>query len=273
MVNKIIQSIRSIILTDPRRLFEQDRARLNEPFVIQGGNRRAVLLIHGWTSVPYEVRRLGLFLNERGYTVAGPMLRGHGTVPKDLENVRWSEWLADMEKEYLALREQHAKVYIAGTSIGANIAVLIAAKHPDVAGLVLMAMPYKFKLERTAQHFARLMSLFKKYNKKFYPPTFGVSTTITRLIAYQSYPIRSAFEAFGLIKRSRMALKNIKQPVLALQSSHDHMVVKNNLEIIFRELGSKNKSKRYVAKAYHTFVSDIKNEQVFEDILGFLEKN
>ena len=273
MTEKIIKSIKHTFIPDHRLIDPEERRLVAEPFYFPGQNDKAVLLIHGWTSVPYEVRRLGLFLNGRGYTAAGPVLRGHGTVPKDLETVRWTEWLADMEQEYLALKAQYANVYIAGTSIGANIAALLAEKHADVAGLVLMAMPYRFKLERLAQGFARFASLFKKYNKKFYPPTFGVSTTITRLIAYQSYPIKSAFEAFELIKRSRVALRGIKQPVLVLQSSHDHMVVKDNLEIIFRELGSGKKAKRYVAKAYHTFVSDIKNEHVFEDILDFLEHN
>lgn len=273
MVNRLIKSIRSVVLADPKKLFEEDRARLNEPFFFLGTRQQAVLLIHGWTSVPYEVRRLGVFLNEHGYTVAGPMLPGHGTVPKDLENVPWTEWYDSMKKEYLVLSENHEKVYIVGTSIGANIAVLIAEQYPETAGLVLLAMPFRFKIERVTQGFARIMGWIKKYNKKFYPPTFGSRTTITRLISYQSYPITSAFEAFELIKRSRLALKNVRQPVLAIQSSHDHMVVSNNLELIFQRLASERKTKRYVEKAYHTFVSDIKNGHVFEDILEFLEQN
>jgi len=30
---------------------------------------------------------------------------------------------------------------------------------------------------------------------------------------------------------------------------------------------------RYIKKAYHTFISDVKNENVFQDILDFLDAN
>ena len=35
----------------------------------------------------------------------------------------------------------------------------------------------------------------------------------------------------------------------------------------------KIKKKEYVPRAYHTFISDIKNEHVFQDILEFIEEN
>lgn len=273
MVNEIYKKVKRVLLADPELLYKEEKDLIKKPFYFQGTNKKAVLLIHGWTVVPYEVRRLGMYLNENGYTAAGPMLRGHGTEPKDLENIKWNDWLHDIKKAYRELKETHDKVYVAGTSVGANLAALLASEEPDVSGLILMAMPYKLKLERTVMFLAKLNLLFRNYNKKYYPPTFGVSTTITRLISYQVYPIRSAIETFDLMEYSRAKLGKINQPCFISQSTSDHIVARNSLEKIYAQINSKVKQKKYIKRAYHTFISDIKNEGVFEDILNFLNEN
>lgn len=272
-IKKIYKKAKSILFADPELLYKKDRRLTSQSFAFSGGNEKAVLLVHGWTSVSYEVRRLGVFLNENGYSVHAPMLAGHGTVPKDLEGVKWTDWLSDLQAEYCEMKKKYQKVYIGGTSIGSNLAVMLAKNNPDVTGLILMATPYKIKLEKLMYYFAKTHLFFKKYNKKFYPPTFGVSTTITRIISYQTYPVASALETFDLVRISRRYLKNIHQPCLILQSTHDHLVSKKSAEKIYAKISSKKKKIRYIEKAYHTFISDIKNENVFEDILNFLDEN
>lgn len=277
-VKKIFRKTRSVLFADPQSLYKKEQHLLNKPFYFKGSNGKAVLLIHGWTSVPYEVRRLGKYLNENGWTVYGPMLKGHGTVPKNLENIKWSEWVKDAERAYKKLKENHTQVYIGGTSIGANIAMLLAKKYPEVSGLILMATPYQMKfekmgLEKIITVFLKIMRIFKKYNKKFYPPTFGSRTTITRLISYRSYPIDSVFEAAKLVKKSIENLSKIDQPCFLLQSSSDCIVGKDSLEKIYAQIGSKIKKKKYIKRAYHTFISDVKNEDVLAEILKFLNEN
>lgn len=273
MVKEILKSVKSILFADPNLLYEEERHLANQPFYFKGTNEKAVLLIHGWTSTPYEVRRLGRYLNESGYTVSAPMLRGHGTIPKDLENIVWTDWLEDIEKEYQNLKKEHLKVFLGGTSIGSDLAAQLAVKQPDVSGLVLMATPYKLKLEGLAVSAAKFLSKFKNYSKKIYPPTFGAATTITRLISYQTYPIKSALETFDLIKATREIFPRVTQPCFVIQSASDHILDKKSLENIYQKISSAKKKKKYIKRAYHTFISDIKNEQVFEDILNFLEEN
>lgn len=273
MVKKLYRKVKSVLFADPELLFKEERHLVNKPFYFTGENGKAVLLIHGWTVVPYELRRLGQYLNENGYTVAAPLLKGHGTVPKDLESVRWTDWISDVGRAYDELKKTHREVYVAGTSIGANLAAVLAKNKPDIAGVVLMAMPYKIRLERLAVLFAKIMGLLKKYNKKYYPPTFGVATSITRIISYQTYPIKSALETFELVKVTRKILPEVKQPCFVLESTNDHITARGNLEMVWKALGSKNKKKKYIKRAYHTFISDIRNEGVFEDILEFINQN
>ena len=48
-------------------------------FLLEGSNRKAVLLIHGYTGTPSEMLPLGNYLNQLGYTVLCRRLPGHGT--------------------------------------------------------------------------------------------------------------------------------------------------------------------------------------------------
>ncbi|EKE25561.1 MAG: hypothetical protein ACD_5C00119G0005 [uncultured bacterium] len=271
---KAAGTAKNLIFADPQLLYKQQRHLVNEPFFFHGKNGKGILLVHGWTSTPYELRRLGEYLNEGGYTVLGIQLTGHGTVPKDLEGVKWTEWLNDVEKGFEELKKTCDVIYIGGTSIGASLALNFAKKNSEVAGLVIMAAPYKMKAEKVALFVARmLVRMKKKYRKKFYPPTFGLSTTITRLISYQSYPVKSVLEAFECVKEARTNLSKVTQPCFILQSTHDHIVSTDSLEDFYSQVGSKIKKKKYIEKAYHTFISDIKNKHVFEDILNFLNEN
>lgn len=281
MVQRIIQfagkaakKASNILFADPGLLYKEERHLVNQPFFFDGTNGKGVLLVHGWTSTPYEVRRLGKYLNENGYTVSGIQLTGHGTVPKDLEGVACEQWIADVQEGVAKLKQSCGKVFIAGTSIGGNLAMISAAGNINVAGIILMATPYKMRYEPVALFFVKLaLRLKKKYRRKFYPPTFGLSTTITRLISYQTYPVASVLEAFEAVKEARVKLPSVTQPCLIMQSTHDHIVAKNSMENIYACIGSRVKEKKYIDKAYHTFISDIKNKHVFTDILEFLNKH
>lgn len=272
-IKKIFNTAKSVIFFDPRTLFGEEKHLLNEPFYFEGNNGKAILLIHGWSTTPYETRRLGVYLNENGYTVYGPMLSGHGTVPKDLEGIHWTVWFSDVEKAYLELQEKHSQVYVAGTSIGASLAILLAEKYQNISGLVLMATPYKLRLEKIVEFFVKIFGKFFKYKKKFYPPTFGKSTAVTRLISYQTYPLSSVLEAAEVVKTARKNLEKIVQPCLLLQSSSDHIVSRGSMNEIYNRINSKIKNKKYIKRAYHTFISDIKNESIFQDIFNFLDEN
>ena len=194
---KLAEKARDIVFADPKLLYKKQRHLVNQPFFFVGNNGKGVLLVHGWTSTPYEVRRLGEYLHGAGYTVLGVQLTGHGTVPKDLESVKWQQWNQDITAGYEKLKLTCEMVYVGGTSIGASLAMIFAKEQPDIAGLILMATPYKMRLERTGLFGAKILMLFKnKYRRKFYPPTFGLSTTVTRLISYQTYPVSSVLEAY-----------------------------------------------------------------------------
>ncbi len=63
-----------------------------EPMVVEG-NRVGVLILHGFTGSPWEVRPIAERLARSGRTIALPVLAGHGTHVDDLDATSWNDWL------------------------------------------------------------------------------------------------------------------------------------------------------------------------------------
>jgi carboxylesterase len=61
---------------------------------LQGSERRAVLVLHGLTGSPWEVRPLGEALAARGFHVEAPLLPGHAGAPEALGFVTWRYYLS-----------------------------------------------------------------------------------------------------------------------------------------------------------------------------------
>ena len=94
-----------------------------------------MLLLHGWTGYTGRLAYLGEKLAAAGYTVRLPRLPGHGTNVRDLLACTWKDWLRKAVDEFVELRAQSDMVYVAGASMGAILAIMLAAQFqiPRVA--------------------------------------------------------------------------------------------------------------------------------------------
>ena len=86
----------------------------------------AVSAGHGLSDAPYSLESVGRLLHERGFHVVWLRLPGQGTIPGDLRDVDWEDWMAATA---LALRHAAAgapgkPLYVAGYSTGAPLALL-----------------------------------------------------------------------------------------------------------------------------------------------------
>ena len=73
----------------------------------EGRNARTgVLLIHGLTGTPAEMRYVGKALARRGYTVSGMQLAGHCRAESDLLATGWRDWYGSVESAYQRLAER-----------------------------------------------------------------------------------------------------------------------------------------------------------------------
>src|SRR5438477_6307703 len=88
------------------------------------GGRDGVLLIHGLTGTPNEMLLLGKGLHRAGFTVSGMQLAGHCGNQDDLLATGWRDWYASVENSAHKLRSRVDRVYVAGLSMGALLALL-----------------------------------------------------------------------------------------------------------------------------------------------------
>ncbi len=253
--------------------YYQDLNIINKPFHFRGTSDVCVVLVHGWSSTPYEMRVLGEQLQEQGFGVDAPLLSGHGLRPECLENVTWQQWVRDVQKAVTRVKKQYKKVYVGGMSIGGNLSLHVAADNDDVDGLILMSTPYKMRYEKLGLCLAYMTRPFINYKKKYYPRVLNSEPSITQLISYQRYPISSAFEAFEAIKQTHGKLHKIKQPVFLIQPEKDHLIAKNSVFEIYKRLSSQQKEMRLIKKASHNFMGNGKHKQVFDDVVSFVKQN
>jgi carboxylesterase len=113
-------------------------------FLLRGG-RAGVLLIHGLTGTPMEMRLLGKGLNRAGFTVHGMQLAGHCGNVDDLLATGWRDWYRSVVEAAQRLRGEVDHLFVAGLSMGALLALKLAADHPDqVDGLGLYGTTFVY---------------------------------------------------------------------------------------------------------------------------------
>ncbi len=106
-------------------------------FHLRGG-RAGVLLIHGLTGTPTEMRYVGNCLQRAGFSVLGVHLAGHCGDVDDLLATGWHDWVASVSEAADRLREDVDHLFVAGLSMGAVLALKLAIDRPaQVDGLGL----------------------------------------------------------------------------------------------------------------------------------------
>lgn len=109
------------------------------------GDRRGVLLIHGLTGTPMEMRLLAKGLNNAGYTVYGMQLAGHCGDVDDLLATGWRDWYASVEEAADRLLAKVDHLFVGGLSMGALLSLKLAAERPgQVAGVGVYGATFRY---------------------------------------------------------------------------------------------------------------------------------
>jgi carboxylesterase len=245
-----------------------------EPFFLPGTSRRlGCLLIHGFTGTPKEMRWMGEYLSARGYPSLGIRLAGHGTQPHDMIRCLYTDWLASVEDGHALLRDWTERVVLIGLSMG-GVLSLLASTRLDAAGVVCMSTPYALPPDPRLK-FINQLSLVKPFIPKGnLPPGAGWfdQEAWKDHISYPENPVRNIGELNKLLAEMRLALPEVRVPVLLIHSADDGYVLPANAEKVFAALGSLNKEKVYVSGSGHVITRDAARQQVFEHALDFIER-
>ena len=244
-----------------------------EPFFFPG-SRTGCLLIHGFTGAPKEMRWMGEYLFEQGFSALGVRLAGHATHPDDMIHSRWTDWLASVEDGYHLLRGAADRIYFAGLSMGGVLALLMSTRL-DTKGVIAISTPYRLR-EDWRLNYINLFSKVKPYlPKSNEPPGSGWfdKEAWKDHVSYPENPVRSIGELNKLIIEMRNALPKVNVPVLLVHSKDDTYVPPENLERIYAELvNARDKTKLYVTGSGHVVTRDAARQQVFEAAANFIHR-
>ena len=109
------------------------------------GGRSGILLIHGLTGTPMEMRLLGKGLNRAGFTVHGMQLAGHCGSTEDLLATGWHDWYASVEQAADSLLGKVDHLFVGGLSMGALLALKLAAERPrQISGVGVYGATFRY---------------------------------------------------------------------------------------------------------------------------------
>ena len=230
-------------------------------FTLQGG-KTGFLLLHGFTATTAEVRPLGEALHAAGHTVSAPLLPGHGTHPDDLNKVHWQDWVHTTQSEYEKLSAKCDEVWVAGESMGGLLCLLLAAKHPEIKGILLYAPALDIPKLRKAYVF----QYFLKYVAKS-KPNDGLLWK-----GYNVYPLKGAVQLLKLQKQTHKALSRVTQPTLAFFSEKDATVALSAINLIKEKLGSKELELVILKESSHVILLASEQQKVIDHTLKYVAK-
>jgi esterase/lipase len=142
--NQAIERPLEADVVEDRAPFELVPARGRCPRASDGRHRKAALLLHDLGGTPYEMRDLGRALADRCYLVRAILLPGHGTVPGDLLDADYRQWIEATRSGVASFAGEAEQLVLVGFGLGAALAVhealsTPAQADPALGGLVLLA--------------------------------------------------------------------------------------------------------------------------------------
>lgn len=232
------------------------------------GGKVGVLLLHGLTATTSEVRPLAHALHEQGYTVAGPLLPGHGTNPHDLNLVTWRDWVWTAVQSYHHLCTVCDTVFVGGESTGAMIALHLASRYPEIAGVLCYAPATKLMISQTDIMRIYAASSFVPWA----PKKKGKSNPQWQ--GYRVNPLRGVMALLRLQKEMESRYYAIHQPMLIMQGRLDPTVDPTSGQIILDGISTNETETELVwlEESAHVILLEDELPQIVEKTLSFMSK-
>ena len=191
------------------------------------------------------------YLGDLGFWVYVPRLKGHGTSPDDLARRSYQDWVASIDRGYAIISSLCEKVVVGGFSTGGGLALDLAARIREIAGVFAVAAP--MTLRDFSAKFAPAVDMWNRIMDRAYgggpKMEFVENQPENPHINYLRNPIAGVRDIERLMDDLEPKLSDLKMPALILQSRGDPVVDPKGSRKIFELLGSENKE-------YHLFNFD-----------------
>ncbi len=252
---------------------------------IERKGKTGVLLVHGLTGTPTEMKQFGKVIARQGFTVACPEMAGHCSSIEALTQTKWLDWYQSIEVAFDALKEECEHVFIAGLSMGALIALMVAAKRKkQVAGVILLSTTFFYDGWNVSKFKQKVLLPIVLYSPLKYflqweeTAPYGIKDERTRAlvhailenrdsqtadkIGYFKTPATVILESVRLIKATKKTLKEVISPTLIVHSTEDDMASLKNAHYTQANIAAETVETFFVDDTYHVLTLDKRKEDV-----------
>jgi carboxylesterase len=282
------------------------RARkANHPFHFVGQTRPdvGILILHGFTGSPAEMRPLGFALNRAGYTVDGPLQPRHGELPARLRGARYREWI-DTALDGLERLNGCDHIFLAGLSMGGLVSLYLAGLASGVdegfpaarlkplsklRGILALATPARVKDPR-----ARIVR-FAKHVIPYFTPKVDFDNPKTQAWLQEQAPPGARIDFADPVARKRLSdaaripldaidqlirlndrvirlLPRVNAPALFMQGRLDTTVTADSAERLRRLAGSPEATAEWFERSGHVLTTDVEKDAVCASAVAFVRR-
>ncbi|MED0932127.1 alpha/beta hydrolase [Bacillus mobilis] len=234
------------------------------PVFLKGG-MRAVLLLHSFTSNTRDMKQLGRYLNEQGYTCFIPIYKGHGLPPEQLIHTNPNDWWKSVEEGYYFLKQGgFQQIAVIGISLGGLFALNVGQRL-NVNGIITMSVPYKkdvSSLQDRVLKFARAYKQFegKEKNQIINEVANLEKLTLENLVSFKNH-----------IDLTMKDLEKIKKPISIMYGELDEPLYKESAKYIQDHVFTSDISIKSYPNSKHLMTLGKDQEIIHTDVLSFLE--
>ena len=238
-----------------------------EPFSAAGGPHGA-LVLHGFTGCPQSMRGLAEAFAAAGFAVELPRLPGHGTTVDDMITTSWADWSATAEAAYADLAARCDRVVVAGLSMGGTLTAWLAARHPEIAGIVCVNPA----IEPVADSFVEMMQATLDQGIDRIPAVGNdVADPDQQELAYDATPVAPLLSMVEAQRELFDRLGDITCPVLILNSPQDHVVPPVSSDLLAERVAGPVE-RVTLERSYHVATIDFDRELIFQQAVEFGRK-
>ncbi len=236
--------------------------------------RGSALLLHGFTGDPWEMRPLEGALTTAGFRVETPRLPGHDGRPESLERATHAAWTQAVGGAFDRLAEGGGPVCVAGLSMGALLALELAARRGlAVAALALLATPLRF-IGRSRLYGWLLPRIGVRERWRYADK--GPRDVLDRAAVADAphtpkIPARAFIEVEALRRTVVRGLPRVLSPLLVIHARQDHTAWPGSVEMLRRRVRGPVEA-LWLTRSYHLVTVDVEKDLVARSVTGFFGK-
>ena len=268
-------------MTPSARHLRQDGSRLPQSLITPAscppgaeplahiGRREGVLVLHGLTGSPWEVRPIAQGLASSGFTVAMPLLAGHATSIHALNATTWADWLESAETALRWLEVRCERVHLVGLSMGCLLSLLLRQRRPrERIGATVLCAPALVlpRLERAVVEVATRLGWPTWIGKEDPRLPGGV-----RPPCYHAVPLLAVRQLIKLIDIVHSTERPSDAPTLVLHGSCDATIPMRPALAIARQILGPSAELCIIPAGGHLLPRDICGRDVVARTLAFIE--